>query len=307
MKVINFEQGSQEWLNWREGGITATDCTVILNASKYKTPLQLWEEKTGKVAPPDLSKNPHVRRGNRLEPVAREAIERQIGDQLHVICGEHDDLSILRASFDGVDSNGIPHEMKCPSNIVYDDVAMFGEESETFKMYSTQVRYQAIVADASHGFLHFYKETEDGTGELLSFKIALTAEDQVLVESAMAFWELIQTDTAPEHDPKRDVMDSNEEVDTLFEDIKERKAQIDVLKLQIADLEKLNQETQAELEACMGENMKLANSDGSVALTRFERKGTVDWSKLAKDEGIPTSKVEEFRKPSTIGVKLTVK
>lgn len=307
MKIINHEQGTQEWLDWREGGITATDCTVILGASKYKTPLQLWEEKTGKSQPEDISNNPHVRRGNRLEPVARKAIERQIGDELQVICGEHDDLAILRASFDGVDSNGIPHEIKCPSNIVFDDVSMFGEESDTFKMYSTQVRYQAIVADASHGFLHFYREMEDGEGELLSFKIALTAEDQVLVESAMAFWELIKSDTSPARDPLRDLMDSNEEIDSLFEDIKERKAQIDAFKLQIAQLESLNKDAQAELEACMGENMKLASSDGSVALTRFERKGTVDWNKLAKDIGIPESKIEEFRKPTTIGVKLTVK
>ena len=307
MKVINFEQGTNEWLNWREGGITATDCTVILGVSKYKTPLQLWEEKTGKSQPEDISNNPHVRRGNRLEPVARKAIERQLDSELQVICGEHDDLSILRASFDGVDSNGIPHEIKCPSNLVFDEVSMFREESETFKMYSTQVRYQAIVADASHGWLHFYRETEDGEGELLSFKITLTAEDQALVEGAMAFWELIQSDTAPAHDPKRDVMDSNEEIDSLFEDIKERKLQIDAFKLQISQLEALNKEAQAELETCMGENMKLASSDGSVALTRFERKGTVDWNKLAKDVGIADSKIEEFRKPTTIGVKLTVK
>ncbi|MDF5232827.1 YqaJ viral recombinase family protein, partial [Vibrio parahaemolyticus] len=63
MKIVNLSQRSEQWLEWRKGGITATDACILLNRSPYKTEWRLWAEKTGYAREVDLSLNPLVRQG----------------------------------------------------------------------------------------------------------------------------------------------------------------------------------------------------------------------------------------------------
>ncbi|MBO0216527.1 YqaJ viral recombinase family protein, partial [Vibrio sp. Vb2880] len=63
MKTVNLSQRSEQWLEWRKGGITATDACILLNRSPYKTEWRLWAEKTGYAREVDLSLNPLVRQG----------------------------------------------------------------------------------------------------------------------------------------------------------------------------------------------------------------------------------------------------
>ena len=44
MTVVDLNQRSDEWLNWRSLGVTATDIPVILGLSPYKTVWQLLKE-----------------------------------------------------------------------------------------------------------------------------------------------------------------------------------------------------------------------------------------------------------------------
>lgn len=42
---IMFEQGTQEWLDWRLNGITATEASAAVGASKWATPLSVYNDK----------------------------------------------------------------------------------------------------------------------------------------------------------------------------------------------------------------------------------------------------------------------
>lgn len=53
----------------RKNFIGSSDIAAVLGLSPYKTPLQLWAEKTGKIEPADLSDNEAVEWGKRLEKV----------------------------------------------------------------------------------------------------------------------------------------------------------------------------------------------------------------------------------------------
>ncbi len=44
MKIIDLEQGTPEWLEWRKNGIGSSDIATIMGANPYQTPYQLWEE-----------------------------------------------------------------------------------------------------------------------------------------------------------------------------------------------------------------------------------------------------------------------
>lgn len=57
----------QEWLEARKSGIGGSDCAAVLGLSPYKTNIELWEEKTGRRDPKDLSNNLFVQYGKKAE------------------------------------------------------------------------------------------------------------------------------------------------------------------------------------------------------------------------------------------------
>ncbi len=57
----------EKWLERRRHGIGGSDAAAVLGASPYKTNVQLWEEKTGRRAAPDISDKPCVRYGTMAE------------------------------------------------------------------------------------------------------------------------------------------------------------------------------------------------------------------------------------------------
>ena len=42
-RLINLEQGTYEWLEWRMGGLGASDAPVVMGVSPYSTSRTLWE------------------------------------------------------------------------------------------------------------------------------------------------------------------------------------------------------------------------------------------------------------------------
>ena len=61
----------EAWLALRNTGLGGSDAGVIAGISHWKSRLALWAEKTGQQAPADLSGNPRIEWGTRLEdPIA---------------------------------------------------------------------------------------------------------------------------------------------------------------------------------------------------------------------------------------------
>lgn len=60
------------WLDTRSIGLGASEAAAAVGMSPWQTPLELWKLKIGVAKPKDLSGNPSVAQGNRMEPVLRE-------------------------------------------------------------------------------------------------------------------------------------------------------------------------------------------------------------------------------------------
>ena len=58
-----------EWLEQRTKGIGGSDVAAIMGISPWRTPAQVWLEKTGRIQPEDLSDKPYVEFGNIMEPI----------------------------------------------------------------------------------------------------------------------------------------------------------------------------------------------------------------------------------------------
>lgn len=69
--MILLPETHSEWLQERKYGIGASDAASILGISKWKTNVQLWEEKVGIREPEDISDKPYVQYGHDAEPHLR--------------------------------------------------------------------------------------------------------------------------------------------------------------------------------------------------------------------------------------------
>ena len=79
-EFVSAPQRSAKWFKLRKDGITATDAVVIAGLSPYKTPYQLWAEKTGRVEEAPVGAAAH--RGVILEDAVATYYEAETGRKL---------------------------------------------------------------------------------------------------------------------------------------------------------------------------------------------------------------------------------
>ena len=70
-EIINCKDHAG-WLKGRVSGIGGSDASAIVGKNPYKDNIQLFEEKTGRSIPEDISKKPYVKYGHDAEPLIRE-------------------------------------------------------------------------------------------------------------------------------------------------------------------------------------------------------------------------------------------
>lgn len=105
----------QEWLEERKKGIGGSDAAVVLGKSKWKTNVELWEEKTGRRNAPDISNKPCVRYGIEAEEHIRQMFslnypEYEVKHKENTII-KHPKYPFLFASLDGILVNKETGEM----------------------------------------------------------------------------------------------------------------------------------------------------------------------------------------------------
>lgn len=66
MVLYSVFENEHEWLKARKivGG---SDAACIMGMNPYKSNIELWKEKTGRIEPPDLSENKLVQYGKQAE------------------------------------------------------------------------------------------------------------------------------------------------------------------------------------------------------------------------------------------------
>ena len=93
----------EEWLQLRRTGIGGSDASVIMGKNPYRSILQLWEEKTGKLPVTDNG-NEYTYWGNMMEPIIRKEFMNRTGlkvRQKHAMI-IHKDYPYLFADVDGI-------------------------------------------------------------------------------------------------------------------------------------------------------------------------------------------------------------
>lgn len=65
-------ESDEDWIDFRSKGVGGSDVSAIMGISAYRSPVEVWMEKTGRKEPADLSDKEAVEWGNRLEAIIRD-------------------------------------------------------------------------------------------------------------------------------------------------------------------------------------------------------------------------------------------
>lgn len=98
-------KSKEEWLEHRKNYIGGSDASSIVGMNPYRTNVELWEDKTGRVVPEDIGGNPFVKYGSEAEEFLRELFKLDF-PQYEVFYAENnmwlnDKFPFAHASLDG--------------------------------------------------------------------------------------------------------------------------------------------------------------------------------------------------------------
>ena len=281
MKFIDLEQGSQEWHDYREVRIGASDAPVIMGLSPYCIPILLYKRK--KKLAPQSRITEAMGEGTRLEPIAREDAEHYLKEEIPPAVVEMDEFPFLFASLDGINVVGnYIVEIKCSKNIYEGAKAGY-----IAPMYHCQMQHQMMVTGykkclffAFDGFSHVSiwvgrdeKFIEEMKGKLIEFYACLQNNEEPYDENAYM--------TIDIDDQKNDVLDRwIESIKKLRDAQKEEKHWSEEIKNWGDDL-----------------NCELVyDGKPKLRMTRVQRMGNVDWKSLCMAKGISDIDIAPFRK-----------
>lgn len=285
MKKLEYEQGSEEWLKWRQGIITATDAACILGINPNKSAYQMWDEKK-------TGKRPYVTQrmqtGKDLEPLAVSYAEQLTGKIFMPVVVEHSDYKFFGASLDGLDfDDELVLEVKC-SEKTFNEAKL----GIIDPVYQCQIQHQLMCTELEDAFYVAYCPVQHiGIGIEVKRNDAFIQE---MVEKETEFYyRYIIGDEEP---PKSDRQYVPYEVDTFELNLIQEYLFLD-------ESIRHQQERQKKVRKALQDlgddgDMQFINTEGKPLLNmiRVNRQGIIDYEKLCLDEGISDAKKELYRK-----------
>lgn len=81
--TVKEMEDRKAWLKMRTMGIGGSDASIIADMNRWKSPFQLWQEKTGQVEPEELDDNEYIYWGRVLEQAVANRFTELTGKQVH--------------------------------------------------------------------------------------------------------------------------------------------------------------------------------------------------------------------------------
>ena len=153
--IIEMQQGSPEWLKFRRSKIGASDAPIIMGMSPWKTPYELWLEKTQDVK---TEENASMSFGKANEAAARQLFEEMTGFlMMPNKMAINPLLEWQIASLDGIDifQEDIV-EIKC-ANAKDHELA---KNQMVPDKYMHQLQHQMACADVEYAYYFSYHKGE---------------------------------------------------------------------------------------------------------------------------------------------------
>jgi putative phage-type endonuclease len=299
MKIFDVVQKSDEWHQFRAGGIGAsTVSTLIPRGSKwdfckspYESPYGSYLSRKGlkKFSAEALE---IMEKGVVFEDYARELYEKSTGKTLLPLCAAHDEFDFIRVSFDGLDiGDNIPREIKVPFNkffflrIKKEHQSSGGDifKCKYYQYYIPQVQMQMFVADSPYGELLVYKpkdpDDENDREELIVFHVK---RDEEMIQDLLGYikdywYNCIIADKPPALDPELDFLNFSSDIENDVIALYQEKLKLKKLEDEAKVLKESIKEKSESIIQKMNGYPK--GKGFGISIEEKYRKGTIDYSK----------------------------
>ena len=202
--ISTKEMSHEEWLESRRIGIGGSDVAAILGLNNYKTPLQVWEEKTNPQAK-EVEVNAKMRAGIMLEHVVAQWFSEDTGlkvqkdNKIRV----HKDIPFFIANVDRiiVSENGSgPGVLEVKTTSGY--IAKNWEAGEVPLHYYAQLQHYLNVTGYKYGYIAVLIDGWD----FKSFRYDRDEEFiKIMDEKLIEFWMKVETKIKPEPESDEDI------------------------------------------------------------------------------------------------------
>ena len=275
MKIIDLEQGTPEWEEFRRDKIGASDIPIICGKSPYKTPVQLWKEKMGEK---QVYVTDAMKRGKALEEDQRKMVNELYTTNFKPMVAVHDTLSWMITSFDGVDiQNEIILEIKTTNTENFQKLISDFKESERVPLHFIyQVQQGFLVSGYKEGLLHI----TDGKDSFTSYLSPDPSILKEIEEEGYNFWLSMRNWEKPKekHVEREDLQEKFFRRSQIKRQIKKLQEEEDLLALEM-------------ISNANGESI----SCGPFKFTKSLVKGNVNYKNIPEIQGID---LEKYRHPS---------
>lgn len=198
-----------DWLKCRMYGIGGSDASAIIGMNPYKTNTDLFEEKTGRRIPEDISDKPYVKYGNSAEPLIRALFaldypEYQVSYHGYRILRSKE-YPFMQASLDGelIDEKGREGVLEIKTSNILQSMQREKWDNRIPDNYYIQVLHYLLVTGYDFAVLRAHLISEWGRDKRTTVKHyfierAEVEEDlQMLLKEEIKFWGYVESGRKP--------------------------------------------------------------------------------------------------------------
>lgn len=183
----------EDWLEHRKLGIGGSDASVVCGINKYKSPVELWLDKTGQLPPQEAGEAAYW--GTQLESIVRAEFTKRTGIVVTkpTVILQSEEHPFMLANLDGVCE--VPDVGTCIFEAKTASAYKAGEWEDTIPdEYQLQIQHYMAVT----GYAGAYIAVLIG-GNTFRWKFVERDEELIsmLIELESAFWNHVQDCTPP--------------------------------------------------------------------------------------------------------------
>lgn len=198
----------EEWLQNRKR-IGGSDASAILGRNPYKTNIELWQEKTGRTLPEDISDKPYVKYGIAAEEHLRALFA--LDHPEYTVCYEENNIWIndrmpwAHASLDGwlIDKEGRNGIWECKTTNILQSMQKDKWKQQIPDNYYVQVLHYLMVTEFDFAVLKAQLKYDFGGEIYLQTRHYPIERSEVqedidyLIQKEAEFWEYVKSDKVP--------------------------------------------------------------------------------------------------------------
>ena len=287
LMTVEQMQDKAAWLEARNKGIGGSDASVIVGLNSWKSPFQLWMEKTGQAEPEDLEDNEYVYWGTTLEEVVAKEFTKRTGKKV-VRRGllQHCTIPFLLASVDRL-VVGEDAGLECKTANGFAAKAWDGDNVPD--AYYVQCQHYMLVTGAKT----WYIAALIGGNHFVWKEIPRNEDDiKALLEAEAEFWRKVETKEMPDVDGSESCKQALSERFTGGGPAIELPSEADKIVLALADLKEGQKSIESQIKE-QENKLRVMLGDAEIGTTAEGRR--VTWKTQAGRTTIDSKRLKAER------------